>query len=474
MSALRPGKPRGGAPAARKGLEEPSGLRIGLPSRIPACVARGTRLVALPVTLKKRTALGVAGLLSGALLTLLALNLSSGSPAKQQAIDLDYGVRDPRFARALSGLLGPPVQAGNRVQALENGVEIFPAMLAAIRAARRTITFETYIYWSGEIGREFSQALSERAHAGVTVHLMIDWVGAGKIDDAQIEAMRAAGVHVERYHPLAWWSLDRVNNRTHRKLLLVDGQVAFTGGVGIADLWLGDADSPEHWRDTHFRIEGPAVAQAQTAFMENWLEIDPEVRHGDGYFPVVEPAGEALAQFFSSSPDAGSSGMRLLYLLAIEAARETIHLASSYFVPDDASVEAIAAAARRGVRVEILLPGTVMDVEIVQKASRSRWGALLEAGVLIFEYQPTMLHRKVLVVDGHFVSAGSTNFDDRSFRLNDETNLNVFDDELAADQIAAFERDRAASTEVTLETWLARPWREKLAERTAGLLRSQL
>lgn len=423
--------------------------------------------------MKKKPAIVLAA--GGAVLaTLILLNLSSGAPAKEVRIDLGFGVRDPRFARALSGLLGPQAAAGNRVEALENGVEIFPAMLAAIRGARATITFETYIYWSGEVGREFSEALCERSRAGVRVDLMLDWVGAGKIEDELLDAMRAAGVRVERYHPLAWWSLDRVNNRTHRKLLVVDGKVAFTGGVGIADLWMGDADTPEHWRDSHFRLEGPAVAQMQSAFMENWLEVDPEVRHGDGYFPPIEPAGEALAQVFSSSPESGSAQMRLLYLLAIEAARETIHLASSYFVPDQVSIDAIAAAARRGVRVEVLVPGPVMDAEIVRRASRSRWGDLLEAGVAIFEYQPTMFHRKVLVVDSHFVSVGSTNFDDRSFRLNDETNLNVFDDGLARDQVEAFERDRAASRLVTLEAWRARPWREKVAEHAAALLRRQL
>ena len=423
--------------------------------------------------MKKKPAIAVAAV-SSVLATLVAVNLIAGPPAREVRLDVGYGVRDPRFVRTLSGLLGTPIVGGNRVEALENGREIFPAMLEAIRGARETVTFETYIYWSGAIGREFSEALSERARAGVRVHLLIDWVGAGKIDDELLGSMRAAGVRVERYHPLAWWSLDRVNNRTHRKLLVVDGRVAFTGGVGVADLWLGDADAPDRWRDTHFRVDGPVVAGMQTAFMENWLEVDPQVHHGDGYFPPVEARGDALAQVFSSSPESGSAGMRLLYLLAIDAARETVHLANSYFVPDDVSVEAIAECARRGVRVEILVPGPVMDAEIVQKASRSRWGELLEAGVAIFEYQPTMFHRKVLVVDSHFVSVGSTNFDDRSFRLNDETNLNVFDDGLARDQVAAFERDRAQSVEVTLEAWRSRPWREKLAERAAGLLRRQL
>jgi len=423
--------------------------------------------------MKKKKAIGLAIAIT-AVSTFFAINLLSGAKTLEHTLRVDYGVRDPQFARALGSLLGPGVQSGNEVVGYQNGVEIFPPMLAAIRGAQQSITFETYIYWSGDIGREFADALSDRARAGVRVHVLLDWAGSGKMDDTLLAAMSDAGVEIEKYHPIAWYSLDRINNRTHRKILVVDGKVAFTGGVGIADQWTGDADSPEHWRDAHFRVAGPVAAQMQTAFMENWLELRPEVLHDQRYFPAIEPVGNAQAQVYSSSPDGGSANMRLLYLLAISAAKDTIHLANSYFVPDDVSVEALASAAKRGVRIEILVPGPVMDVKIVQKASRSRWGGLLEAGIAIYEYQPTMMHTKVMIVDSFFVSVGSTNFDDRSFRLNDETNLNLMDGEFARRQVDVFQEDVRASHLVTLADWQNRPRREKFNEWLAGLLRRQL
>jgi len=422
---------------------------------------------------KKKTAIGLAIAVT-ALATFVVMNVMSGAKVIDHQVELDYGVRDPQFARALGSLLGPSVLPGNEVVALQNGVEIFPPMLAAIRSAERSITFETYIYWSGEIGREFSEAISERARAGVPVQVLIDWAGSGKMDESLLDSMRAAGVQIEKYHPIDWYAVDRVNNRTHRKILVIDGKIGFTGGVGIADQWLGDADSPDHWRDAHFRLRGPAAAQMQSAFMENWLELRPEVLHDERYFPPLEPVGNVQAQVFSSSSDSSSGKMRLLYLLAIAAARDTIHIASSYFVPDDLSVATLVAAAERGVRVEILLPGPFMDVKIVQKASRSRWGELLEAKIAIHEYQPTMLHTKVVIVDSHFLSVGSTNLDDRSFRLNDETNLNLLDDELAREQVAVFQEDLRASHRVSLEEWQGRPAQEKFSEWMAGLLRRQL
>jgi cardiolipin synthase len=371
-------------------------------------------------------------------------------------------------------LLGPPVLGGNRVLGLDNGDEIFPAMLGAIRGAQSTITFETYIYWSGTIGRQFADALSERARAGVHVHVLLDWVGSNKMDASLLQAMAASGVRIRRYHPIHWYTLTRLNNRTHRKLLVVDGRVGFTGGVGIADPWLGHAQDRDHWRDSHYRVEGPAVGQMQAAFMDNWMEAEGEVLHGPAYFPALAPVGGSGAQVLSSSAAGGSENVRILYLLSIAAARRNVRLSMSYFVPDDLAVQTFVAARRRGVTVEMIVPGPEIDAEIVRRASRARWGALLRAGVRIHEYQPTMFHCKVMIVDDRWVSVGSTNFDDRSFRLNDETNLNVLDPAFAATQIAAFEEDKARSREITLQAWEDRPLREKLWERAAALLRSQL
>jgi cardiolipin synthase len=411
---------------------------------------------------------------AGVLLVLVVANLSSSSKKIERKIEHLYGVRDPQFVRSMGSLLGPPLVPGNRVRALCNGDEIFPSMLEAIHAARRTICFETFIYWSGSIGREFAEALSERARAGVRVHVVLDWLGSDRIDESLVKMMSEAGAEVVRYHPLRWYNVGRLNNRTHRKLLIVDGRVGFTGGVGIADEWLGHAEDPEHWRDSHFRLEGPAVAQMQAAFTDNWMETCAEVLHGEDYFPPLEPAGPQAAQLFRSSADDGSESVRLMYLLSVASAVGSVRLANSYFVPDSLAVRMLVDAQRRGAQVEIIVPGRHIDQKVVRRASRSLWGPLLEAGVAIYEYQPTMFHVKVMVVDEIWTSVGSTNFDNRSFRLNDEANLNICDAEFAAAQARIFEEDKARSRRITLEEWRRRPWRERAIECLAGLLRLQL
>ncbi len=416
----------------------------------------------------------IIAVVATAIAVVVLLNFISGEKKIDKRIEPLYAISDPQFLRSMGNLLGPSLLPGNRVGGLRNGREIFPAMLAAIRQAQRTITFETYIYWSGEIGREFVDALTERSKAGVKVHVLLDWVGSIKMDGELIQQLEESGVQVRRYHPPRWYTLSRMNNRTHRKLLVVDGEIGFTGGVGIADNWLGDAEDEDHWRDSHFRLDGPAVAQMQSAFLDNWMKTDGEVLHGEDYFPVLRPAGDALAQLFRSAPNEGSESVRLMYLLSIASARHSLRIAASYFIPDDLSVETIVAACRRGVRVEIVVPGTKIDTEVTRRASRSRWGPLLKAGVVIHEYRPTMYHCKVMIVDDVWVSVGSTNFDNRSFRLNDEANLNVFDRTFAQQQIEVFDADRARADEITLEQWSRRPLTEKTIEWLAGLLRSQL
>ena len=413
-------------------------------------------------------------LAAGAILVLVVANLSSSEKKIEHEIEHYYAVGDAQFVRSMGTLLGPAILTGNQVVALSNGDEIFPAMLAAIHAAKRTITFETYIYWSGAIGNAFSEALAERAQAGVKVHVLLDWVGSGKMDNSMLEQMKRAGVEVVKYHPLRWYNLGRLNNRTHRKLLLVDGAVGFTGGVGIADNWLGNAQDPAHWRDSHFRLEGPAAAQMQAAFLDNWIEARGLVLHGEPYFPELPSLGPHAAQLFKSSANEASESVRLMYLLSIASAVRSVRIANAYFVPDSLSVATLVAAQRRGVEVEIIVPGRNIDSRITRRASRSRWGPLLESGVAIYEYQPTMYHTKVMVVDEMWTSVGSTNFDNRSFRLNDEANLNILDAEFASGQVRMFEADKARSKRVTVEAWRNRPWRERATERLAGLLRLQL
>ncbi|HET9465514.1 MAG TPA: phospholipase D-like domain-containing protein [Gemmatimonadales bacterium] len=413
-------------------------------------------------------------LVAGALIVLLIANLTTSEKKIEHEIEHLYAVADPQFRRSLGTLLGPAILPGNQVTALINGDQIFPAMLDAIREAKRTITFETFIYWSGEIGKAVAEALIQRSRAGVRVHLLLDWVGTGRMDQAMLERMEQAGVEIVKYHPLRWYNLGRLNNRTHRKLLVVDGTVGFTGGVGIADNWLGNAQDAEHWRDSHFKVEGPAVAQIQAAFMDNWIEATSAVLHGDGYFPELRDAGPRWAQMFKSSTNEASESVRLMYLISIASAVRSVQIANAYFVPDNLAVATMVAARRRGVRVEIIVPGRHIDARIVRRASRSLWEPLLEAGVAIYEYQPTMYHTKVMVVDDMLTSVGSTNFDNRSFRLNDEANLNILDPEFAAGQARQFEEDKKRSRELTLEWWRNRPWHQRTLEWLAGLLRLQL
>jgi cardiolipin synthase len=405
---------------------------------------------------------------------LVALNLRTGEKEIEHQVPRLYATEDPQFARAMGILLGPPINDGNRFQVLRNGDEIFPSMLAAIRAAKATISFESYIYWSGEVGKAFADALAERARAGVKVHLLLDWLGSNKMDPGQIAEMERAGVEVRRFHQPRWYELHRLNNRTHRKLLVVDGRIGFTGGVGIADEWSGHAQDPAHWRDTHFRAEGPVVAQMQAVFMDNWVKVSGKVMHGADYFPPLARTGDSRGQVFSSSPEGGSESMRLMYLLAITAAARSIDLSSAYFLPDDLTLQTLVDAAKRGVRIRIITPGEHVDTETVRRASRAKWGDLLRAGVKIFEYQPTMYHCKVMIVDALWVSVGSTNFDNRSFALNDEANLNILDGAFARQQIEVFEDDLARSKAIALAQWEARPFREKVVEHAAALLSDQL
>ncbi|MDB5842043.1 MAG: cls [Herminiimonas sp.] len=402
--------------------------------------------------------------------TLIVTNFASSENSIRQEIPRLYSIADPQFERSLGVILGPQIVDGNKFDALLNGDQIFPAMLEAIRGAKKTITFETYIYWSEEIGKEFAQALSERARDGVKVHVLLDWVGSNKMEGASLEEMKQAGVEVRHYHPLRWYNLGRMNNRTHRKLLVTDGRIGFTGGVGIAGQWTGNAQDPAHWRDSHFRVQGPVVAQMQAVFLENWIKTTGQVLHGADYFPALQPVGSGKAHVFSSSPSGGSEKMHLMYLLAITAAQHTIHLSNSYFVPDEMTRQALTDALKRGVKVQIITPGEHIDTDTVRNSSRGLWGELLEAGAEIYEYQPTMYHCKVMIVDGKMVSVGSTNFDDRSFKMNDEANLNIYDADFAEQQISVFQQDLKKSRRITYAQWQNRPLSEKAIEHAAAML----
>ena len=405
---------------------------------------------------------------------LIVTNFVTGEKKIERKLLKHYSINDPQFSRSVSALLGPAFVDGNEVKVLINGDKIFPEMLKAIRGAKHTITFETFIYWGDSVGEEFANALAERAGSGINVHILLDWLGSVKMEQKLLNKMIGAGVKIQRYHKPHWIHLTRLNNRTHRKLLIIDGQMGFTGGVGIADQWRGDARNPKEWRDTHFQVTGPVVGQMQAVFMDNWIKSSGQVLHDEKYFPAIKKTGSMPAQMFSSSPGGGGDSMVLMYLMAITAATESIDLSSAYFVPDKLSTNALIAASKRGVKIRIITPGKHIDTQIVRRASRSAWGEMLKVGIRIAEYSPTMYHCKVLIVDKLMVSVGSTNFDNRSFRLNDEANLNVLDKDFAKDQSQIFESDWAKSSQFTYKQWKERPFREKVLAKASSMFNSQL
>lgn len=410
----------------------------------------------------------VAGAAAG---VIIAGNFFIGGKEIRKRVRADYAVGDPTFRRSMGLLLGPPILEGNHVTILNNGAEIFPAMLSAIAAAQRTITFENFVLRTGRIARRFAEALAERARAGVRVHLLQDSIGCDCVHGAERQLMEEAGVEIEIFR---WIHFTRMNQRTHRKLLVIDGRVGFTGGVGIADLWDGYGNAPHHWRDTHYRLEGPAVAQMQEAFLDNWMQTRAELLHGDDYFPELKAAGEWKGQVIRSSVDEGSDSVRLMLLVSFAAARRSIRIGAAYFLPDDLLIDALCEARQRGVEIQIIVPGPLIDTPLVRCVSRELWGRLLAAGVRIFEFQPTNFHCKYLIVDECWVSVGSTNIDNRSMHLNEEANLNVLSEDFARQHLAVFEADLAQSLEVTEQAWRRRPLSEKVKGRAGMILRNQM
>ncbi len=411
-------------------------------------------------------------ILGTVLITLLTLNFTRSEKALYHTIKHLYGVADPQFKISLGSLLRPPLLEGNKIIPLVNGKEIFPAMLADIRQAKNSICLETYIYLSGKIGEDFTEALAIQAQNGISVHLTIDWFGSYLIKK-NLKRLKNAGVNVQIFHPPRWHTIGRLNNRTHRKLLIIDGQTGYLGGVGIADKWEGNAENPYHWRDTHFRVEGPVVGHLQSSFVDNWIKTSSIVLHGEKYFPKLITKGTTSAQGFSSSAAGGSDSAHLMFLFAIACATKKIIISSGYFVPDRLAINELIAARRRGVDVKILLPGFHNDAKAVKAASRASWGLLLAAGIQIFEYLPTMMHVKSLVIDQNFCSIGSMNFDYRSFHLNYETNLNFFDPEVASELDRQFQLDLQESREVRLKDWQNRSSFQKMSDSFWSLLRTQ-
>lgn len=369
---------------------------------------------------------------------------------------------DPDFPDYIASLLGAPVTSGDTFDVLQNGDAIFPVMLEAVRGARRRISFESFIYSEGVVSRRFTEAFAAAARRGVDVRIVLDGYGASDLPAASIEHLEAAGVRLVWFNRVRGWSLDRINYRTHRKVLVVDGQLAFTGGVGLADHWQGSAQSPEHWRDTQVRVKGPAVRALEASFYENWIEsggseaprLDPEPAEQRS----ATPGGRSVVVWSNFS--GGASNVKLLYLLSIASARRTIDIHSPYIVLDSSLRWSLAQARGRGVQVRILTDGDHTDAGPVKAASRAGYDAMLAQGISIAEFAPTMMHVKAMTVDGAWSVIGTANLDNRSLELNDELVVGVQDPALAETLRGAFDADLARSNRLDLDMWRRRSlWR---------------
>jgi cardiolipin synthase A/B len=383
------------------------------------------------------------------------------------------------FFRTIEAHTDAPIVSGNRIEVLLNGDETFPRMLREIRRAKSTITFAQYLYEDGAIARELAQAFAERCRAGVKADILLDSHGSGKAPSHIIETMKDAGCHVEYFRRVEAegiifpWKLLRYNYRSHRRVLVIDGRIGFTGGYGISEAWTGDGRTPEHWRDTNARIEGPVVSFLQAAFAESWLETTGIAIGGDGYFPSLDSAGNVPAQIVKSSPTGGSFQNYMLFLLSITSAKKSILITNPYFIPDNVMTEALVKAAKRGVQVVVLLPGEI-DSQLTYTASRSHYGPLLLGGVQIFEYRASLMHAKTIVIDSVWSTIGSTNFDNRSFALNQEINLTVHDSDIAHRLEEIFQEDLKYSQQITYEQWRSRNIFERFGEFFAFPIKEQL
>ena len=385
-----------------------------------------------------------------------------------------FAVRDAEFIGSALAISDPVLVPGNKIELLADGDAFFPAMLGAIRGARRTVNFEAYIVYSDEIGQQFRDALAERAKAGVEVRVLLDGVGSGwKLKNSDVRMMTDAGCKFSYYHPTHSWRVDRTNRRSHRRVLVVDGRVGFTGAIGFAKEWSGHAQDKEHWHDVQVRIEGPLVAKLQSAFQQHWVKTFGEALSGADQFPELSPAGPLRAQIVTSQ-SFSMAPVPLIMATAFSAAEKSISIVNAYCTPTADQVAQLVDAVRRGVEVRLLLPGENNDQPLTKSAGRAAYGKLLEGGVKIFEYQPTMIHTKGMMVDGLFAMIGSSNFDARSSEINEELDVVVYDPGFAAAMGALFAEDLKHAREYTLAEFRNRSLWERATEWVALPFRSQL
>jgi cardiolipin synthase len=392
----------------------------------------------------------------------------------QYGLDHGLAVHDPEFLNTMAGAAGVAFVPGNSLSILNNGDRFYPAMLTAIDQAKYSITIEAYIYWAGEIGVTFARTLAAAARRGVRVKILLDAVGSASVGNEILQILEKGDCHVAWYNPFRLSHLRRINNRTHRKSLIIDGRIGFTGGAGIADHWTGDAQDDKHWRDLQIRVAGPAVRPLQTGFAQNWLETTCELVTGPAFYPAPEPAGPLSLQTIVSSPETGASTVRVMYCLAISAARVSIDIANPYFVPDHVSIDLFRDATKRGVRVRVMVAGVSNDTLVARYNSVRLYGALLDAGVELYEYNRTMMHHKIMMIDGLWATVGTSNFDNRSFSHNDESNVSVSDEGVALELIQTFERDLAVCERVTKAAWQRRGLRHRTIEALASFVQDQV
>jgi cardiolipin synthase A/B len=400
--------------------------------------------------------------LSGAIFLVWLVFVFLFTPGIRYHLSHRTSFHDEGFLYTIQSTCQAALHHGNKVTIFTNGKEFYPAMLEAIRGATRSINMECYIFQPGRMANQFIEALSSRARAGVNVTIIVDAIGSFSFRGRPVRRLRNAGCRIEAYQRLRWYSLARINNRTHRELLVLDGRVAFTGGAGVADWWAFPRRRGGAWRDTVARIEGPVVAALQGVAAENWLECCGEILTGPEYFPDLSPAGDTTAFVVRSSPSDRATVSRVTFQLLMEGADHEVQISTPYFLPDKALRRALIAIARRGVSVSVVVPGRATDQRWVRLASRRTWGELLEAGIKIHEYRPAMTHVKVLLVDGLWSVIGTTNIDNRSFEHNDEVNVALRDPAVAARLLKDYRRDVEDSETVTLERWRRRPLWEKI------------
>jgi cardiolipin synthase len=410
-----------------------------------------------------------------ALLVVLALALWSVKHRRDVKLHLAEEQEFDAFVPSLAGLTHSDVVKGNAVEVLQNGDGFFPRLLEAIGSAEHSIHLETFLCEDGELVKQICDELAAKAGKGVKVRVLVDASGGKKLGKNNISCLSDAGVKFARFHPFRPQNLGLLNNRDHRKIVVVDGRIGFVGGHCLVDTWLGNAQDKKHFRDVSVRIEGPAVGRIQSAFTENWIEQTGEVPAGSRYFPELVPCGDSAIHVVYTSPANSSSSVEMLHLLAIRGAQKRLSIQNPYFLPDPEALDALKATAERGVEVRVMLPSAdVTDMPIVQHASHHHFGTLLKSGVRIFEYTRTLLHQKVLVVDGEWAAVGSTNFDDRSFELNDEITVGIADPKVAAELDAIFDADLAHSKEIKLDEWKKRPATHKLKDGFLYVFNEQL